>query len=111
MESSHRWRPGTDLHLHAPQATERSPSGPPGLRNILQEKQKYYYAHHCLHTKSCLGVYSGTPLMWTPWGPGKVSYTENVSKFTLRKHILGHSKVSFQYRGVLISRGVPLYRL
>ena len=21
-------------------------------------------------------VYSGTPLLWTPWGPGKVSYIE-----------------------------------
>ena len=21
----------------------------------------------------CAGVYSGTPLLWTPWGPGEVS--------------------------------------
>ena len=36
--------------------------------------------------------YSGAPLLWTPWGPGKVSCIERCplfrGKFTFRKHIL-----------------------
>ena len=35
--------------------------------------------------------YNGTPLLWTPWGPGKVSCVERCphfsGKFILRKHI------------------------
>ena len=37
------------------------------------------------------GKYSGTPLLWTPWGPSKVSCIERCphfrGKFLLRKHI------------------------
>ena len=37
----------------------------------------------------CGGHYSGTPLLWTPWGPGKVSCIERCpyfrGKFLLRK--------------------------
>ena len=36
-------------------------------------------------------TYSGTPLLWTPWGPSKVSCMERCphfrGKFLLRKHI------------------------
>ena len=41
-------------------------------------------------------VYSGTSLMWTPWGPGEVSCIERCphfrGKFMLRKHIWGTAK-------------------
>ena len=35
-------------------------------------------------------VYSGTPLLWTPWGPGEVSCIERCPQFRgnfIRKHI------------------------
>ena len=58
----------------------------------------------------CYYRYSGTPLMWTPWGPGKVSSIERYlhfrGKFTCKKEYLGHSKVFLiqrcpYFRGVL----------
>ena len=56
--------------------------------------------------------YSGTPLMWTPWGPGEVSCIERCplfrGKFTLRKHIWDVAKCPL-CRGVLIS-GVSFKR-
>ena len=57
-------------------------------------------------------MYSGTPLMWTPWGPGEVSCIERCphfrGKFLLRKHIWDIAKCP-QCRGVLIS-GVSFKR-
>ena len=42
------------------------------------------------------GAYSGTSLLWTPWGPSKVSCIERCphfrGKFLLRKHIWDISK-------------------
>ena len=50
--------------------------------------------------------YSGTPLLWAPWGPGKVSCIEIYTK----KAYFGPSKVSLKYRvsffsGVSYKRG------
>ena len=57
-------------------------------------------------------IYSGTPLLWTPWGPGEVSCIERCphfrGKFTLGKHIWDTAKCPY-YRGVLIS-GVSFKR-
>ena len=54
-------------------------------------------------------VYSGTSLLWTPWGPAKVSCIERCphfrGKFILQKDIAKCLK----YRGVLIS-GVSFKR-
>ena len=40
---------------------------------------------------SLINMYSGTSLLWTPWGPSKVSCIERCphfrGKFLLRKHI------------------------
>ena len=56
--------------------------------------------------------YSGTPLLWTPCGPSKVSCIERCphfrGKFLLRKYIWDIVKCP-QYRGVLIS-GVSFKR-
>ena len=50
-------------------------------------------------------LYSGAPLLWRPWGPGKVSYIERCphfgAKFAIRKHIL--VKARFLSTGILIS--------
>ena len=63
-------------------------------------------------------VYSGTPQLWTPWGPGEVSCIERCphlrGKFTLGKHIWDTAKYPY-YRGVLISgvsfkRGSTVYK-
>ena len=49
-------------------------------------------------------VYSGAPLLWTLWGPGKVSYIERCphfrGKFLLGKHIWVTAKCP-EFRGVL----------
>ena len=51
--------------------------------------------------------YSGTPLLWTPWGPSKVSSKciercpHFRGKFILREHIWDVAKCP-QYRGVLL---------
>ena len=43
----------------------------------------------CKYGATC--IYSGTSLLWTPWGPNKVSCIERCphfrGKFILRKHI------------------------
>ena len=59
-------------------------------------------------------MHSGTLLLWTPWGPSKVSCTERCphfrGKFLLRKHIWDiHVSKCPYYRGVLIS-GVSFKR-
>ena len=45
---------------------------------------------------------SGNLLLWTPWGPGEVSYIERCPHFrgnyTLKKAYLGRSKVSLMQR-------------
>ena len=57
-------------------------------------------------------IYSGTPLLWTPWGPGEVSCIERCphfrGRFILRKHIWDIAKCPL-YKGVLIS-GVSFKR-
>ena len=66
--------------------------------------------------KNSVWEYSGTSLLWTPWGPSKVSCIERCphfrGKFLLRKHIWDIAKCPL-YRGVLITecplREVPLY--
>ena len=56
--------------------------------------------------------YSGTPLLWTPWGPGEVSCIERCphfrGRFILRKHVWDIAKCPL-YKGVLIS-GVSFKR-
>ena len=60
-----------------------------------------------LSTSCHVHVYSGAPLLWTPWGPGEVSCIERCPHFRGKfKAHLGHSKVSLiqrspYFRGVL----------
>ena len=55
-------------------------------------------------------MYSGAPLLWTPWGPGKVSCIERCphlrGKFLFRKHIWDIASV-FNTE-VSIFQGCPL---
>ena len=55
-------------------------------------------------------VYSGAPLLWTPWGPGKVACTERCPRFRgkQKKHIWDIAKCPY-FRDVLIL-GVSLQR-
>ena len=68
-------------------------------------KSEYIWSH-------LIHLYSGTPLLWTPWGPGKVSCLEGCphfkGKFLQRKHSWDIAKCPY-YRGVLIS-GVSFKR-
>ena len=61
----------------------------------------YIYLKHNVEVWN--GDYSGTSLLWTPWGPSKVSWCPHFrGKFLLRKHIWDIAKCP-QYKGVLIS--------
>ena len=56
-------------------------------------------------------MYSGVPLLWTPWGPGKVSCIERCpyfgGKFPLRMHIWDMAKCP-EYTEVSLFQGCPL---
>ena len=68
--------------------------------------EPFYYGHLGDLVK-CL-VYSGTPLLRTPWGSGEVSCIERCPHFRRRKHVWDIAKCAY-YRGVLIS-GVSFMR-
>ena len=45
-------------------------------------------------------VYTGTPLLWTPWGPGEVSCIERYSLFRAIFRLRKHTAKCPYFRGV-----------
>ena len=58
---------------------------------IITGSQPELWYRSCELECDVMWEYSGTPLLWTPWGPSKVSCIERCAhfrgKFLLRKHI------------------------
>ena len=74
--------PSLSLSLPFPFLPPPSPSSPPSLPP-LQLQSALLNAQSLASSQSPLiaGEYSGTPLLWTPWGPGEVSCIESCSHF------------------------------
>ena len=77
-----------------------------------ESKKKKYSCLFLCREHVCMPHYSGTPLMWTPWGPGEVSCIEKCPHFRGKFiHIWDTAKYSTEvslFQGCP-SRGVPLY--